>query len=206
MDYKFEFLNTQRTTNIILLLITFFIIVFVITFIIVSRNAQTVIVRTANNISNVVRPFSQLVQTVSNDIQSVQPLVQQVATNVQNAAQNGLSRVTPEVQRAQETLQAIPEKINAVVNDPLARQAYNDLVSKIRELFAKKGKINADELIIERYMKKLKKMENELERKSSNDESINIDHYERRLAKLYDNFYKDTKSKYIKILATKHIK
>lgn len=177
--------ETIKFTNFLLIAVIIILIIFLVSYILIARKAETIVVETTNTFSNIFRPFAQFIQNVNNDIQTTtRPLIENIINNPQT---NAIVNTTENVVREFE------EDLNLIIN-------------RIQEIFSKKENIKGKKHVIDAHMDQFNELLNEIEKKllEKNISKNNVDEYNVYFNTIYESLYENTKSKYLKFLAIKN--
>jgi len=178
--------ETIKFTNFLLIAIVIILIIFLVSYIIIARKAETVVVETTNTFTNIFRPFAQFIQNVNNDIQTTtRPLIENILNNPQTNAI---------VNNAQNLVSEFEEDLSLIV-------------SKIQEIFSRKENIKGKKHVIDAHMEQFNELLNEIEKKLSEKDDISkktVQEYNVYFSTIYESLYQNTKSKYLKFLAIKN--
>lgn len=185
MANEIKLYETVKFTNFLLIGVIIVLVVFLISYIVIARKAETIVVETTNTFSNIFRPFSQFMQNVNNDIQTTSTrMVQNLINNPQSTQlSNNVQNVVDEFE-----------------------EDLNLIIGRIQEIFSKKENIKGKKHIIEAHLEQFNELLNDIE-KSIHDKKITkkqIEQYNLQFSTIYDSFYVNTRSKYLKFLALKN--
>jgi len=178
--------ETIKFTNFLLIAVIIILVIFLVSYIIIARKAETIVIETTNTFSNIFRPFAQFIQNVNNDIQTTTRLIKE---NIVNNPQ----QPTAIVNASENVIREFEEDLSLIIN-------------KIQEIFSKKDNIKGKKHIIDAHMEQFNELLNEIEKKlTEKDIKKNmVEEYNVYFNTIYESLYQNTKSKYLKFLAIKN--